>query len=228
MKKPCVVCGGEFDTRGSGKTCGPECRAEWARIKGRERMRAWLASPENREKQAQRQRERRAADPERHRQSVQRSRDRRRKQVHCVVCGNPITKKPAFKTCGKECSEAWQMHLNREYRRRRRAADPEASRKEARERSRRLYAASHEYRKRHYRNQLRRREERREEYLAYHREYARLWRNANHARYRLYQNARRHTIRAATAIGVPPIIYAAMKFVFQQQEPRSVTKHHAD
>ena len=45
-------------------------------------------------------------------------------KARCVVCGREFEKLRAAKTCGKECSD----EREREYRRKRRAANPEKQR----------------------------------------------------------------------------------------------------
>ena len=217
----CHCCGKEFTPRHSRqKTCGSdECKKDWNRTKNSERTRVWLTVPGNREKANRRVRERREADPERYRESVRRSRDKRRKQVYCAVCGQLITKKPARKTCGPECGRQWQMHLNREYAKRRRALNPEKARQESRERNRQIYATNAEYRRKRRHQQIAWREANRELYLAWRREYAKRWRDANHTEYRIYQNTRSRTDRAAKSLGIPPLLFAAMKIMSQLQEP---------
>lgn len=107
----CVVCGDSFRPVGGAKTCSPECSQHLRR-----------------ETAARLQRER---DEKRRKETEQRQ--AKAPDKICIVCSTPFRPDGTVRmTCSDACQHVHHAALHSEARRKRRAADPEAAREEAR------------------------------------------------------------------------------------------------
>lgn len=224
MKANCAVCGKEFTPyRATARVCGPQCRSErrrryedgrrerrsqecrerrandpiWAE-RQREKHRRWREKVADDEEylseQKRRLRERYSNDPEYRRRVLDRQRQHYQPKplvpCVCVVCGGSFEKVGSAKTttCGPECRQSRRREAQRKYV----AANPTRRRESAaayREKNiDKCRAAS-----------ISSRGKRADRYRAYGREYM-------------------SEKRAAQALGVPPLLYAAMKFTQTQEQ----------
>ena len=120
----------------------------------------------------------------------------------CPYCGKEFTPRNSQqKTCGsRECKKA-------NSRARRQTEEYKAYR--------RAYMQTEEYKAydRAYKQT--------EKYKAYQRAYRQT------DEYKAYMRARMRTVRAAEALGIPPLVFAAMKIMSQHQEPNHDTRQRA-
>lgn len=148
------------------------------------------------------------------------------KTADCVICGKTFEKvKGCQVTCSEECRRARKAETNRKYRQ----ANPE----KRRQMERRYRQANPEYRQvkrkwrqanpekcrqidRKYRHanseklRLACRKWQKTNPEKY-RQSLRKWQRANPEKYQAYRRNRRQFLRAASLLGLPPLLYAAMK-----------------
>lgn len=234
MKKPCVVCGKAFNPyRSTSITCGAECQAVY-----RNRYEA-----ARRDVRATERRQRRATDPEwaeRCREATRKSRAKRRsnaeivakererrlqryaadakyraailKRQHERYQPRPITA-ATCQVCGASFAKAGNANV--------RTCGPECRRELKRETQRR-YVVSHPGR----------RAESSEKYRTNNREKCldatMRHRSENLERYRMHAREAARAKRAASRLGIPSLLYTAMKIASQQQESDNAPSLHAD
>jgi predicted nucleic acid-binding Zn ribbon protein len=189
----CVVCGKPFEKRTTQNTCSAECK----RQRTSERMRAYAREyyradrRANPEKYRERMRKYYRAHPEKYPR-----RQAERGPVHalCIVCGKPFEKRGKIILCSKECKRQRALEHNRLSYERMKRDNPEKLRRK--------------YRARVQANP--------EKYNAKYRAYR--LRNLDKCRERDAVRERRRT--ACRQLGVPTLIYAAMKILdtFSNQE----------
>lgn len=230
MKANCVMCGGEFNGRNSRqKTCGAECSRQHRLKRNRENQRKRHATnPEKMNASRRRKYVPKMADcvscgktfhkrgptitcsPEcrKDRQRNQKKRNRAHIMRQCVICGKDFRKKNNAKTCGKHCSRELYLHTVRKWHQENRDYSAEQSRKHRlanlnyyREYHRRYYQANRDKILRRYRD-----------WVATNKEWVRSY-NRDYMRNRL------RFLRAAECLGLPPLLYAAMKLKDRFDQP---------
>ena len=133
----------------------------------------------------------------------------------CPYCGKEFTPRNSRqKTCGSdECKKAYQRARKQSrrqtdeykaYERARKQTEEYKANKRANERARRQ-TEEHKAYMRAYRQT--------EEYKAYERAYQQT------DEYKAYKRAYQRAVRTAEALGIPPLVFAAMKIMSQLQEP---------
>lgn len=229
MNATCAECGKEFEKKGSAKCCSGACSETRGRRRACEYTRKYRAVPENRRRRNANNRLR-AAGSGTYLIAM---------RATCVICGKefePVGKRT--KTCGRECSSRNRRQLTRNWeienkdqinkrRRERHAANPE----KRRERARLHYAANKDSLNKYTQDWRRRNPEKARQIDQRRRskrklspaqrlkslEQAREWKRRNAVKYRDGYMSRDRTRRAAEKLGIPKILYAAMK-VLQTQE----------
>ena len=137
----------------------------------------------------------------------------------CLCCGKEFTPRNSQqKTCGSdECKKAYYRAYKQteEYKAYRRARDRARHQTEEYKAYRRARQQTEEYKayKRAY--------EQTEEYKAYRRAYRQT------EECKAYMRAYRRAVRTAEALGIPPLVFAAMKIMSQLQEPDHDTRQRA-
>ena len=132
----------------------------------------------------------------------------------CPYCGKEFTPRNCRqKTCGSEgCKKARDRAYERAYR--------QTEEYKAYDRA---YRQTEEYKayQRAYRQT--------DEYKAYQRAYDRARKQTEEykAYKRAYQRAYQRAVRTAEALGIPPLVFAAMKIMSQLQEPNHDTRQRA-
>ena len=134
----------------------------------------------------------------------------------CLCCGKEFTPRNSQqKTCGSdECKKAYYRAYKQteEYKAYRRARDRARHQTEEYKAYRRARQQTDEYKA------YMRARRQTEEYKAYRRAYRQT------EECKAYMRAYRRAVRTAEALGIPPLVFAAMKIMSQHQEPNHDTR----